>query len=69
MFVDHFANSPLSDSFDLYTPARLDGKRDQNSMIMARRTKFEQCSEVTEEVLSSAEEKIGCGNLNILSRK
>jgi len=62
VFTDSFAQSTLPQNFVLKCPDKLDGKRDQNSMILLHKDKFSNFEEVTDIVLEFAESKIGTGD-------
>lgn len=55
VFKDRFQESPLSATHELITPLKLDGKRDQNSMVILRKGFFEPASvkEVTASISSA----------------
>lgn len=52
VFVEHIkSQSSLASSHILVVPEKLDGKRDQNCLVLLKRSTFGDCKEVTEEVL------------------
>jgi len=52
----------LSSTYDLHVPEQLDSKRDQNSMILtSKRLGFSVTKEVSQQILDSAPESVGCG--------
>jgi len=63
-FVGIFQGHELSNTFDLYTPAKLDGKRDQNSMVLTnKKLEFVKVKEVTDEIVpADAKKEIGCAD-------
>jgi len=63
-FVGVFQGHALSKSYDLHVPAKLDGKRDQNSMVLTRKSlEFVSIKEITDDIVpKEAKKEIGCGN-------
>jgi len=63
-FVGIFQGHAISNSFDLHVPAKLDGKRDQNSMILTNKNlQFAKIEEVTDRIVpKEAKKEIGCAD-------
>lgn len=67
-FLAKAKTNPVSDKFDIYAPAEMDGDRDQNSFILLRKHAFVDINEVTKEVLAelprTAEGKVDAPVMN-----
>jgi len=63
-FVGVFQGHGLSKTYDLHVPAKVDGKRDQNSMVLTRKSlEFVSIKEITDDIIpKEAKKEIGCAD-------
>jgi hypothetical protein len=54
-FGDAVEKRPLANIFDIYYPAVMDSKRDQNSFILLKKGKFNEVTDVTSRILKKAD--------------
>ena len=60
MFIEDLKNTPIAKAYDFLIPEKLDGKRDQNSIILVKKGKFDGSSAVEVTAQVSAHLSEGC---------